>query len=326
MTLKYRSGRGYARAAPWEETAYLSVGADRNLFYGEFAVECVSLLAFILFLIWSIASSQICVIVPAAMSIAGTEVTMYYVIAFMIHDFFLVVAICLTFNIFWGFIHRFLGLIRLSGKPHVAVKIIHYLFFTAILLLSLAECALYIATLVGQVTSDYGLEDLGWSRLNGVLYIVYFVLSVEVFAWSMFVNRKATAYRSVSSTPATALVGAAVPWFIVCLTWAVISIRYRIMDAYSPPNYLYLIKAVIQLAFWVGTYFGILTCCDQWRALGYEYNNPPPREYPRQHSPQSTPPSQQYPLVQHPYDVAPYEPYDNSTQPPARHSLRASLR
>lgn len=218
---------------PWSTTVLLTLEnfPSKTFFYTQFAFDILSLLAFIVFLIWackirnrslplkalicalasftwyvgrsrlnfnnsltsgSLLSSQINIVVWEALCIAEAEVTSYYLIDLMLWDFFRVVAICLTFYVFWNLIHNFLSLIRHSGKPHVAVTIIHYIFLGIIFLVSLAEWGLCVTSYVQTVTFIYGgTLQFTWSHLSGATGIIYWAFSMEILAWMIFVVTKA---------------------------------------------------------------------------------------------------------------------------------------
>lgn len=125
----------------------------------------------------------------------------YYLITWMLSTFFNLLGICLTFYVFWSLLHRMLGRLTDSGKPYKAVTVLHWVLQGLIVVLSLADWALYVAYLASTVTG-YGssVEILGknWIRLESALFIIYFLLSVEVLAWSIFVVVKAGNHRFVS--------------------------------------------------------------------------------------------------------------------------------
>jgi hypothetical protein len=129
---------------------------------------------------------------------------MYYLICLMLWDFFRVVAICLTFYVFWNLIHNFLSHIRGSGKPHVAVTIIHYIFLVIIFVISLAEFGLCVASYVRSVTSPYDETlQLTWTHLSGATEIIYWAFSMEILAWMIFVVTKAGNHIFVSKVSPT---------------------------------------------------------------------------------------------------------------------------
>jgi hypothetical protein len=140
------------------------------------------------------------------MFIAEAEVTMYYLISFMLRDFFKLAAVCLTLYVFWELIHRFLGLTRPSGKPHVAVTTIHYVFLGIIFLVSLAEWGLCVAYYVRFVNSNYT-SDLSWTwiQVAGAVYILHWVLSTEILAWVIFLAVKAGNNAFASKVSPTAI-------------------------------------------------------------------------------------------------------------------------
>ncbi|KAJ5195921.1 hypothetical protein N7449_006400 [Penicillium cf. viridicatum] len=337
----------YSDYNPWSDTVWLSLEnyRSKSFFITQFVFDILSLLAFIVFLIWackirnrsiplkalicalaSFTCCQINIVVWEALNVAEAEVTMYYLIDLMLWDFFRVMGICLTFYVFWNLIHNFLGHIRGSGKPHVAVTIIHYIFLVIIFVVSLAEWGVCVASYVRSVTSlsDETLQ-LTWTHLSGATEIIYWAFSMEILAWMIFVVTKAGNHIFVSKMPAMAIVTAAISWFAVCSLSAIIYIRYSLVyiGYYEWPLYLDAVRTILKFIFWVGTYTGILLCCAKWHRLGEEQKYPA-HQYQSQYPPtQTTPqypaqfPDGQYPPVQQqPYGIAPY--LDHSAQNQSR--------
>ncbi|KAJ5506736.1 hypothetical protein N7453_005693 [Penicillium expansum] len=328
----------------WSDTTWLSLDNYRgkSFFLTQFAFDILSLLAFIVFFIWacrirdrslplkglicaltSFICSQMSIIAWEALYVAGAEVTMYYLISLMLWDFFRVMAICFTFYVFWNLIHSFLGLINASGKPHVAVSIVHYLFLIIIFVLSFAEWGLCVGSYVRSVTSTYDETlQLIWTHVNGATDILCWAFSMEILAWIIFVVVKAGNHVFVSKMPAVAIITAATAWFAVFAVAAIIYIRYTLVygDYYSWPIYLNAVATILKFVFWVGTYTGILLCCAKWHKLDDEqkYRVPqyqsryPPDQFPPRYLAQY-PEGQNPPIQQQPYSVAPY--LDHSAQP-----------
>ncbi|KAJ5405039.1 hypothetical protein N7465_006323 [Penicillium sp. CMV-2018d] len=335
------SSSSYSDYNPWSATVLLSLEHHRSkaFFITQFVFDILSLLAFIVFLIWackirnrsiplktlicalaSFTCCQINIVVWEALNVAEAEVTMYYLINLMLWDFFRVVAICLTFYVFWNLIHNFLGHIRGSGKPPVAVTIIHYIFLAIIFVVSLAEWGLCVASYVRSVTSVYdGTLQLTWSHVSGAADIIYWAFSMEILAWMIFVVTKAGNDIFVSKMPAMAIVTAAVSWFAVCSLSAIIYIRYSLVYVSRWPLYLEAVRPILEFVFWVGTYTGILLCCSKWHMLGDEQKYIS-HQYQSQYPPAQTQPQylaqfsggQYPPIQQQPYGVAPYQ--DHSAQ------------
>lgn len=119
----------------------------------------------------------------------------------MLSSFFNLLGICLTFYVFWSLLHRMLGRLTDSGKPYAAVTILHWVLQGLIVVISLADWALYVAYVVATVTNDSSsgyLLGRNWIRLESALFIIYWLLSAEVIALSIFVVVKAGNHRFVS--------------------------------------------------------------------------------------------------------------------------------
>ncbi|KAJ5366365.1 hypothetical protein N7541_000306 [Penicillium brevicompactum] len=360
----------YYENSAWSETTILSLeygysgyGSNRNnyknLYYAMFAFDILTLLAFVAFLIWSCTIrnrglplkalisalisnilSQICTIVVEALYIANAEVMRYYLITYMLSGFFHYLGICLTFYVFWSLIHRVLGRLTDSGKPYAAVTILHWVLLGFTIVLSLAVWAIYVAYVAGDVTYRYYISVYDYIKIGSSLRIIYWVLSLEILAWTIFAIVKAGTHRFVSKMPAFALTGAAVGWFAINLTYMVIWVRYNLLRINSRvinPDYLNTAQAVVNFVFWVATFVGLLLCCSKWRRLGEEpdkYDAPAQYPYPQypqaqaqyppgQYAPGPYPPAQyppgqyQTPYPNQPHGTAPYHDYAQNPSPTA---------
>ncbi|KAJ5120701.1 uncharacterized protein N7515_010089 [Penicillium bovifimosum] len=338
---------GYGDYNPWSETILLSVKRSgryygdnyEELFYAQFAFDLLCLIAFAVFLIWasrfrsqglplpSIISALVCfilyeilVVIYEGLVVAETLVTYYYLIISMLWELFVVVAIAITFHIFWSFIHRFLARLSDSGRPSSAVAAVHWIFFSIIFVVGLAEFALTVVTYVYMVNPGagdiYSMANAG-ARLGAALKIIYWLMSMEILAWLAFIFVKSG--RLMSKTPVITLIAGAVSWFAVCFGWAVVQIHYTLL-VNPAPTYLSFAQSVIQLIFWIGTFTGILLCCGKWRTLGdaHEKHSVPqgpvsqyPSQYPHQDQAQypAPYPEGQYAPAPQPYATAPYQDY-----------------
>jgi hypothetical protein len=142
--------------------------------------------------------SQVCTIIWQALYIANAEVMEYYRIVLMLSSFFGLLGTCLTFYVFWSLLHRLLGRLTDSGKPYAAITIIHWVLLGLIVLLSIVDWGLYVTWIVSLVTDFYNPTELAWTKLEAALYIVFWLLSLEIVAWSIFVLVKAGNHRFVS--------------------------------------------------------------------------------------------------------------------------------
>ena len=117
----------------------------------------------------------------------------------MLATFFNLLATLLVFYIFWSLIHRLLGRLTDSGKPYAAVTIIHWILLGILSAVSLADWAMYVAWEVREVTTVVSIEfTLAWLDLDSALTIVFWLLSMEIMAWTIFVTVKAGTHRFLS--------------------------------------------------------------------------------------------------------------------------------
>ncbi|OQD90888.1 hypothetical protein PENANT_c001G02445 [Penicillium antarcticum] len=340
----YTSGYG---SSPWSEETRLSLDYSyrypnyRSLFIAGFVFHILTAVAFVAFLIWSCTIrnrglplkglisalfayilSELCSIIYEALYIADVYVTEYYRIILMLGTFFYFLATLLLFYVFWSLVHRLLGRLTDSGKPYAAVTIIHWILLGIISAVSIASWGMFVAYEVGQVTYISLEITLAWIDLDSALTIIFWLLSIEIAAWTIFVIVKAGTHRFLSKTPAISLLVGSVCWFAVNMMWAILAIRYNLEKGNSYPVYLVCAKPVIIFVFLVGTFMGIVLCCAKWSTLGvgpdkYEHAavtgqyppQYPPGQYPGypensqgQYAPAQYPPgvsSYQYPAYGH---------------------------
>lgn len=116
----------------------------------------------------------------------------------MLYNFFGIVSSCLVFFVFYNLIHGLLGHLTDAGNPYAVVSTVHWVILGLVSLLSLASWGLFVAWEVLQVTDGY---DSTWSLMRiyvnvaGARSIVYWVMSLEILAWAIFVIAKAGSHR-----------------------------------------------------------------------------------------------------------------------------------
>lgn len=126
----------------------------------------------------------------------------YYLITLMLSSFFSLLGTCLTFYVFWSLLHRLLGRLTDSGKPYAAITIVHWILLGLIVLLSIVDWGLYVTYIVSTVTNFINPTEVAWIKLESALYIIFWLLSLEIIVWSIFVVVKAGNHRFVSKVSA----------------------------------------------------------------------------------------------------------------------------
>jgi hypothetical protein len=130
---------------------------------------------------------------------ANANVEMYYVIDLMLNEFFYLVAGCVIFFIFYHLIHSVLDRLTDAGKPYAVVAIIHWVILGLVSVLSLATFALYVAFQVQIVQNDYFAPlTSSYNDLEAARAIIWWILSLEVVAWFIFIVIKAGSHRFAS--------------------------------------------------------------------------------------------------------------------------------
>lgn len=219
---------------------------------------------------------------------AEATVTNYYVIVFMLNEFFFFASSCLLFFVFYNLIHGYLDRLTDAGKPYAAVTTVHWVILALVSALSIADWGMYVAFQVQSVTYETTFHFINaYNKLDSARTIIYWIVSLEILACSVFVLAKTGSRRFASKVnrrasslspriltnairtqaPAISLVVGSVFYFAFNLMYAVISIRYSLERKHVIPSYLSTVTSVCQFFFCIGVVVGILLCCKNWRKL-----------------------------------------------------------
>lgn len=222
--------------------------------------------------------------------LANATVEQYYLILWMISTFFSFASNCVGYFVFYNLIHGLLGRLTDAGNPYRPIAIMHWIVVGIVSAFSLACWGMYVAVQDFSVMSP-NFHFFGVYRyVQSALEIVYWLVSIEVLAWTIFIAVKAGSYRfntkvssrpytsksirsNTSQTPAIALIFASIFWLGNNLEWAVIQILYIIKGNFTPV-YLGLVVSVTQFLFVIGIFVGILVCCNSWSRLDDAYEKP----------------------------------------------------
>lgn len=131
--------------------------------------------------------------------LADATVTMYYVIDLMLNEFFYLAAGCAIILVFYHLVHSILDRLTDAGKPYAAVSIIHWVILGLVSVVSLATFGLYVAVQVQYVQSSYNTKMLdSYNKLESARSIIWWILSLEIVAWFIFIVVKAGSHRFTS--------------------------------------------------------------------------------------------------------------------------------
>ncbi|KAJ5083503.1 hypothetical protein N7456_012930 [Penicillium angulare] len=279
----------YDNTNPWNEEVFVSYEEliYQKTFFVEVAFDCLILLALFSFAVWACTIrngsgpqrativvlvmfliSQSLQVVPDIIYLAAVWVKQSYVIAYILNYIFALASYSLLFGVFYMIIHRSLDRLTDSDKPYLAVNVVHWVIVGIVAAVSIADFGLYAALTVKEVESDLTYKLLKTqNRLYVARCIIYFIVSFEVLAWSIFVAVKARTRQFLSNTPVNWIVASSLCWF-----------GYNIMII---PSYLGVIEVVFQFVFVVGIFTGILLSIMNWHKLGgEEVYGPAPVQYP----------------------------------------------
>ncbi|KAJ5102194.1 hypothetical protein NUU61_004416 [Penicillium alfredii] len=315
---------GYDSDSPWDDEVYFSLryawASQKSLLIAEFVFYVLSLIAFLVFLVWACLLrsnrvprkglllalffsllTEIMNLIYPIFYFADAHVKQYHVIVSFLDMFFSMVSFCLTFYVFWSLVHRFLERLTDSGRPYAAVNIVHWALLGLTVLLSIAEWGLYVAFRVRDVQDGYSIGLVyHYTRLDAARFIIFWLFSLEILAWSIFVIVKAGSHRFQSKMPVLAFIVGCIFWFALNLMYIVIAIRYILDTRHLMPRYTTTARSVVEFFFNVAMFVAVLFCCSNWRKLGDELDKP-------LQQPQPVAPAAQF--QQFPYGSAPYQPY-----------------
>lgn len=119
----------------------------------------------------------------------------------MLQVFFSDLAIVMVVFVFYNLIHRLLNRLTDSGKPYAAIAIVHWIILGILAVISLAAWAMFVVVRVRYVQGPYGdLTEfsLDVNKVDGARTILFFVVSLEIFAWILFAAIKAGSHRFTS--------------------------------------------------------------------------------------------------------------------------------
>ncbi|KAJ5256956.1 hypothetical protein N7478_013060 [Penicillium angulare] len=295
----------YDNPNPWNEEVLVSYEQIiyQKTFFVEVAFDCLILLALFSFAIWACTIrngsgpqrativvlvmfliSQSLQVIADILYLAIVWVKQSYVIAYILNYVFGLASYSLLFAVFYMIIHRSLDRLTDSGKPDTAVKVVHWVIVGIVTAVSIADFGLYTAVTVKQVESDLTYELVKSQRnLYAARCIIYFIVSFEILAWSIFVAVKARTSQFVSKTPVHWIVASSLCWFGYNIMYAIVAIRYQLnYSVYRiVPSYLGIIEVVFQFVFIVGIFTGILLSIMNWHKFGGgEVYGPAPVQYP----------------------------------------------
>jgi hypothetical protein len=260
---------------------------------------------------------MITILVYEILFFANATVQMYYVIDLMLNEFFGLAAGCLIFFVFYHLIHSILNRLTDAGKPYAVVAIVHWVILGLVSVVSLATFGLYVGFQVQNVQNYYYSPIAKqYNNLEAARAIIWWILSLEIVAWFIFIVVKAGSHRFASKFPIFTLLGGSIAWMALNLTYAVIYIRFSLENVIQP-NYLVCLQSVLQFFFIVGTFVGILLACMKWRSVddredknvAAQYPYPPGQYQTYQAYQQQNPTQMRAPYAPQYYQQQPHETY-----------------
>ncbi|KAJ6024195.1 hypothetical protein N7540_004992 [Penicillium herquei] len=290
----------YENTNPWNEETELSYHyyANEKLYFVQVAFDCLVLLALLTFAVWA------CTIRPAISPLRGTiaaltiwliaqvleviidifylanaTVKETYHIAYILSYLFSMVGYWLVFMVFYIIIHKLLDRLTDSGRPYAILNAFHWVVLAIVAVISLADFGIYTALTVKEVEETTTVKLIKDSnKIYTARTIIYFIVSLEIFAWGIYVALKAGAHRFTSKMPVFAVITGSLCWFGYNLMFAIVAMKYYLGNVFYiyVPVYLPVLEDVLQFIFVIGIFSGILLSMMNWYKLdGHSYQNKP---------------------------------------------------
>lgn len=141
---------------------------------------------------------MVLIIIYECLFLADVVVTQYYLIDLFLYDFFLLTSECMLIFVFYNIIHKLLDRLTDSGRPYAAVVGIHWTVLVLAVGLAIVSFNLYVGSEVMFVHSfDDNLGTI-YTKFESARAIYFWLLSLEILAWSIFATVRAGSHRFAS--------------------------------------------------------------------------------------------------------------------------------
>lgn len=198
----------------------------------------------------------------------------------MLNQIFYLLAMMLGLFIFWFVIQKLLERMA-ENKPSKAfapVALVHWVILGILSVISLAECAMYIAFIVKGVDGSvrYARLVFDYNKLSSGLSILCWAASMEILCWVIFAFAKIEqkvfdshstiiwmSCKLITQAGLTPLTIGTFFFFTINLVMAILQIHY-VLRQNLPPDYLNATRSIIEFVCTVGIYTGFLLCFRKW--------------------------------------------------------------
>lgn len=225
-------------------------------------------------------SARITNIITLLLGILHAKVQQSYVVISMLNQIFYLLAVMLGFFIFWLVIQKLLERMA-ENKPSrefAPVALVHWIILGVLSVISIAECAMYIAFMVKGVDGSAGYARLvfDYNKLSSGLSILCWVASMEILCWVIFafarIEQKVFSPHSTiiyilckltTQAGLTPLTIGTFFFFTINLVMAILQIHY-VLRQNLPPDHLNATRSIIEFVCTVGIYTNLLLCFRKW--------------------------------------------------------------
>lgn len=127
--------------------------------------------------------------------LAKTTLTEYYRIEFLVLNFFQDLNYCLLFLVFYKLIDVFLDRLTDAGRPYAPVTYLHWVVLGIVFALAIAQWSMNVAYQVFDVNKPFTEFIIVYENVSGAVDVVYWAVSLEIVAWTIFILVKAGSHR-----------------------------------------------------------------------------------------------------------------------------------
>lgn len=144
-------------------------------------------------------------IIALILSILEATVKESYVVVSILNLIFYLITFLLGFFVFWYLVHKLLERVleRTSSNINRIVTIIHWVILVIFCAIAIAECAVYIASVAENFIDSYAswLLTYDFNNVSSALTIIFWVASIEILGWYIFIAVKTGTEKRVYISP-----------------------------------------------------------------------------------------------------------------------------
>lgn len=144
-------------------------------------------------------------IIALILSIVEATVKESYVVISILNLIFYLITFLLGFFVFWYLVHKLLERVTETSSSNISrmVAMAHWVILVIFVAIAIAECAVYIASVAENFIDSYAswLLTYDFNNVSSALTILFWVASIEILCWYIFIAVKAGTEKRVCICP-----------------------------------------------------------------------------------------------------------------------------